>query len=116
MKFDLDARYIITVVGDVNDDDAITKRTTLNGYETAQVIVLFKRVSKGSRVEWNPNWDTSEHRRGPSPQEMHGLTEEEFEMLDGLMPSFDCMMIHTLESVTVAPEAVPLWTWNGKEA
>ena len=115
--FDPKAFYVITVEGDVNDADYVSKRSTLDGDEMAKIVSLLKRVCKGGHAnKWRANWDTACHRvTDIHPKDMHGLTDMEFEMLEDMMPRFEGRTIHTLESVTVEPAVTPLWTWTGKE-
>ena len=115
MLYDPESNYVITVVGDVNDADYVTLRTTLNGAVTTKIVALFERVGMGGPANgWVNNWDTSERRQGPHPKDMHGLTDLEFQMLNELMPWFDEAPIHSLEGVTVEPITEPLWVWTGK--
>jgi hypothetical protein len=114
--FDPEATYILTITGDVNDGDYATEHHHIKGKHLPPIVAVFKRVCKrGEATHYQANWDAGERARATHPKEMHGLTDEEYQTVEDLMPYFEGRAIHSLVSVTVKPLVEPLWAWTGKE-
>lgn len=96
MNIDPDRFYRVTCVGDYNDGDYDTRIEKIKGQEiidhilpVVEKIRAFHKTNENKRY-WGWTWADSEYSSCPSPKEMYGLTDDEYQWwIECIIPSGD---------------------------